>query len=1197
MHQMRWLMPLFLAALFTFAAVTFAQPPPPPAELCVLQGTVKFNDGTPFTGVSVTVRVDGKNIQPNPMTDDDGTYTTAVPAGQATVNVVGTEKQIKLEVGKNNTVDFEIAKEGIIVVVTYTDGGVVPNVNLRAAYKLANNQQPNASSVSLGGGRYWFRNLPNDATDLSVVVSYSVGFGDTSIRQQFKLEKPQPMKEVAIKFGKPISFQVAVQDTDGKPLANATVKGTLSYTAPNFPPFFDDPARPPQPASNVRQQSLGDRRTDGNGILDLGTWMPQQYTLILRSGTMAGPGTVIELKAGEAPYKYALSLKPRDVTQTICGIDGKPLPNTEVTLSYCWLNQISYLKTTSDAKGQVVWKGVPPIDALVWGKGVALGLLPADAVNVTKPLDAPVIGNPNDYRWRSLRVKLLDVGDQPTKIVYAYSSGSSGMNNSEMQYRPDPNNPPAISTSIEFRGAAPLFSLIAMTKTIPPKVVTIPGIYIPPIDENSTGEFSISMQPGTSIKGRFVTKAGPIKGLSQFRIVPTKLASDVAGLFNADFQRRAGLMQPTLNADGTFSAALPGPGSYRLVVDLYDEAVTPLPDLLVEVPNGGKDVEIKLPDPMLQVPAGTQLNWLTTVNPANARRLVAAAHANPTPIFGPREQLLAMWFRPTPDKLVFWNGLDRQQSILTLRTAYINVLDDAGSPYPYGNSYSLLPLLPTRDGYYGGSNDMLNRASSEMYSTTLSSENRYCAAIWGGRYLLPMGQMDNRITKFTAVDIPADGPAEINITMKQSPFVRIPQRYVQVRYGRNDAEEMRKSATEYIGVYFDTTATQEPERNLYYSNLRQDGGSSVQVPLNAKTMTIHWLGVGIMRNIPLPEFKPDQQATVDLPAWEPLATVSGRILMADGKPYANRQFQAGIRSNDSSWTLRAQTDADGNFTVKGVMPGTFFVFTDSDYQGGGWTLNVPEKGLTGLTLKMAAQSIRISNIPSGDNGQAWWFPDGGQPVRLPMRYGNCSVFDLPLMSGMLWGIDGNRGEGRYMRMTLRPGEQYLNSDSNNPATGPTLGIYFPLDLEKGTPGPLTLVGLEDRANLKVRFSYMNWQASTLLNRVVGQINAVPPGKYKVVVETSTGNVEATVTITDSGGKVEMNFPPAPAAPAAPAAGADAGNGPVFAGDMPVPVEGLHVEFEEGFVQRIEMGEGFDLQQLQQVDVQQAVVVDDAFAIN
>ncbi|HOF89089.1 MAG TPA: carboxypeptidase-like regulatory domain-containing protein, partial [Armatimonadota bacterium] len=305
MRVCRWL----LGVLVLFVGLSgFAQPIPDPPEkdLCVLQGAVKFTDGTPFAGATVSVRVDGKDIMPRPVTDKDGTYTTAVPAGSATISVIGISKQAKLDVGKVNTVDFAFEKEGVVATVSYADGELVPNVNMNGRFRRENKTSASLSFVALGGGRYWFRGIPKDAQEIAILARVYVN-SEQYLLQRWNLAELQPMQAVSFVVERPAPLRVLVLDADAKPLVNATITGTISYEG-DQPPFWEDERTP---AAARRRQPLGNRQTSADGLLDLGSWAARDYELTLRAGTMAGPARAIAVKADMETVRYALDLKPR----------------------------------------------------------------------------------------------------------------------------------------------------------------------------------------------------------------------------------------------------------------------------------------------------------------------------------------------------------------------------------------------------------------------------------------------------------------------------------------------------------------------------------------------------------------------------------------------------------------------------------------------------------------------------------------------------------------------------------------------------------------------------------------------------------------------------------------------------------------------------------------------------------------------
>jgi hypothetical protein len=109
---------------------------------------------------------------------------------------------------------------------------------------------------------------------------------------------------------------------------------------------------------------------------------------------------------------------------------------------------------------------------------------------------------------------------------------------------------------------------------------------------------------------------------------------------------------------------------------------------------------------------------------------------------------------------------------------------------------------------------------------------------------------------------------------------------------------------------------------------------------------------------------------------------------------------------------------------------------------------------------------------------------------------------------------------------LVQGTQSFDLRTNPATSAPSLGIYFPLNLPCGLPRSVTVIGLDDRAGFQARFLAVPWHPSVLLHKTVGQINNHPPGKYRILVDTSTGTAEATATVTEYGGKVDLAFPQA-----------------------------------------------------------------------
>lgn len=1106
-------------------------------EFGFIQGVVKFTDGSPVPNTPVTVTVNGKALPPQITTDATGTFNQMVPAGTATVTVEGVTKTVQVVAGEQKTLAIEVKQTGVIIAVSYADKSAADSVTLAAAYKSPAGNKQDLQAAKLTPGHFLFRDVPATATELSVIAREYNSTGNVAKRQQWTFTKAEELRQLTMTLDKPVKVSLLVLDADEAPIANTRINGTMTYKVLQVP-FWDTGGNPRGDYSN--QMNLSGRTTDATGTIDLGTWAPISCEITLRTDKQAGGTTKFDIKSDGTPQqlKYVLNLKPRTVTQTVFNADGTPAPNTPVNISYCWMSNIVLAQTTTDAKGKAIWKDLPPVRAIVWGDGVPAGVIPADAQTITTPLPVPVADNNRNFQFQ---VQITNPGATAMRASYISHTGNNngGGNSGEASFDPTDDN-----KASEFRlgtfwvSGGSSFTLVAVVTGAQPRIATLDNIYLPYVDgDNQQNILSLELRPATVLRGKLLTKNGPLNGLNQLKIIPISQTGMPSITVSPSEQRRLSVLTPALQPDGSFSAILPGAGQYQLVVDLYDESTNPPADMLIDVPASGKDVTITLPEPFLKVPPGTQVNWVTRQAPAAPRTLVAAAYGSPMPILGPSDQILALWFRPSPDKLVIWNGLTHSQQVLTLRAAVVSVVNT--TDHRSLNTLYLLPLLPNGNSYW--STDNVPRAASETQTTPLT-EQGICPAIWASKYLVPTA-LAGMATRYTPIEIPADGPRDIAMTVDTNASLPFNHHSIRLKLLQGDIEQLRKGGTDRILTTCDTALLVNTDRYLNAWGL--NGNQNYEVPLDAKTITLAWPGVGVAQDIPIPD---GENPTVAIPVWNPGASIAGKILLANGAPYANKPVT--VRNSgvtDSSAALRLTTDAQGGFTAKGLLPGMVTVFIENNYDQenayGGWVVDVPKDGVKNLTLHIAAAPVRLNF--NGSANIAWWFPDKGQPQLLPVLYSSCAAHDVASGSGWLWWADGSRGTAQYTRFNLTAGQQYLQYDQNT-NSGPSLGLYFPLDLIKGMPGAVTLLGLDDRAKLQVRFSQMDWKPSTILNKVVAQINAVPPGKYRVLVETLSGTAETTVTITNNGGIAEFDYPAAPAVPAAPATAIAPANQPAAA---------------------------------------------------
>jgi hypothetical protein len=189
----------------------------------------------------------------------------------------------------------------------------------------------------------------------------------------------------------------------------------------------------------------------------------------------------------------------------------------------------------------------------------------------------------------------------------------------------------------------------------------------------------------------------------------------------------------------------------------------------------------------------------------------------------------------------------------------------------------------------------------------------------------------------------------------------------------------------------------------------------------------------------------------------------------------------------------------------------------------GWAPDVPAGGLTDVTLRMAETPsvITISGVTQ-EGSMVWWLADGERPVLVPYvaAGGSFAGHALTRKPGWFWAGNSTLGACWAGRIPLGAGPNVLTCIG----PCPTLGIAFPFDINAGLPGAVTLIGKGAREGFRATLTAIRWQPSPQLGLVVCQVDAVPPGEYRVEVVTRKGTVTATATVTERGGFVALSFP-------------------------------------------------------------------------
>lgn len=1139
-----------LCVLFALFAVL---PALADVEYGLIQGTVKYDDGLMCGRATLTAKAANKTF---PFaTEPDGTFSGIVPVGNVTFTVNGTSTRAQILPGQVNKVVLTAKRPGWIVKIVSPDGAPAEMAWVNAAYKApaapakkgtrpANGNRGGIGGMRLTTGRYWFPQIPANATAFAIIGAQGQGSATTYYRTQWQFTTPASKRTLSMTVKRSAQLWLSITEETDKPLPGVSVHGSLAFQVSVRPrDYWSTTALPVQSA----RQNITGGKTDARGAINLGCWPVGKYAVSLVAGDHAGRPLSVEIKPdGTVTQKtYRASLRPRSVTQTVFTTAGAPAAHATVYASFYWGSAACLRTAQADAQGQVVWSDLPPVRTITWGETIRPGVIPCEGDAFPAPLPAPTAQG-----WTTLCFKVINPGGGNARTIASIQGERirDGMSNFDEMEGQQARREEVTEWKTRVICGTP-FTLRWLTISSTTQCSYLPGVYAPYVDTDQPVDYPLELQEGAEIHGRFVDQNGTkIAGVSRLRVTLLKPANAAFSTelftaspgddYNGDWltELLPALQTPKELADGSFTMQTLVPGTYRVLVDLYDASSPTPPGCVLDVKPGKNDFTITLPEPLFTVPAGTNVQWLTHTAPALSQELRVAAHALTMPVYGPRESLLACWYQASPNKLEIWDWADgsKRQRTLSLRASYFTVpgmTEDLSMPRDI--SYSLYPMLPTLSRQdqryvedYDGQARRLHPAITATESSSAVLRSPFTAQrfdLWSGAYLLDTGK---GLAKF---DVPEGGDPQIALPLSlddvrdRAANGGEPTKSVRLMLPRIDYNAVRKTSANSGMILADVSFhNSENYSNDFWGN----PGEWVNVPAETTTITLQWLGMGVARDLKIPHAVDQQTPIVSVREWSPGLHVNGTVLRADGKPFAHGQLMAMLSGDNgnSSHSMRLKTDANGKFSMKGLLPGPLFIWNESS--SAGWSLNVPENGLDHVILRLAQEPVRVQLYNYSYSGQAvaWWLPDGGKPYLLPKRWSECGAYDVPTGSGWLWIIDNTTGRSSCTRQLLVQGRNNIVPQLTE---GPSLGIEFPLDAKMELPGMVTLIGQGERAGLTIAFPNFGWAPSALLQLVTGQIDAVPPGTYKLQVATPHGRVESLVTVTESGCSVKLTMPPAP----------------------------------------------------------------------
>jgi hypothetical protein len=823
---------------------------------------------------------------------------------------------------------------------------------------------------------------------------------------------------------------------------------------------------------------------------------------------------------------------PRQVTHRVFAPGTRtPVPEARVYASYCWETKAVLAEATADREGQVVWSSLPPVRVIVWGPKVAPGVIEPTVTDTRDPLPAPEA----DSRTVFVSISLPDL-DIPGKQIITLLTRENGK--SQLGHATDAfgslDQPKRHTISLHTPSGTPV-SVFAVANTAPCRWMRLETYYVPYLPTRLKGATCpLTWQTGITVRGRFVAPNNlAIHGFSRAIAVPVDVPS-----LPTEYQYQAYMNQPlaanmlhlSVKRGGAFTLSVPLPGTYRFLIDLFDAA---MPPLTVTVTHDAEGQVVNLPEPVITAPANAELIWYRKGAPFTPHRMrVVGRPGQIVPVFGPIDHLLVCWYYLDRETMVLWNALDLQPQ-RTLKLMRLNLQLPGNVGMAKRCLFPLMPYVPP--GYaYSHTNSFFKELGDLQLKDVGQTES--LVSVWPVTTLL--GYYDGTDHSYRLLGA---------ITARDNDTVRIPALPsfnelsfapktipVALRFATTDNDDaLRKIGAKQVLLVKHPSGDEALVSN---NSLSFTAPSWHQMRESDRMLQLNWLGVGeITYTHPL-SITPTAERTMQLPAWQPGSVISGEVQNADGTPFARGtihllqgrdRFVPSVQREAYTFggagrELELVTDDQGRFTARGCYDGLIKIIayrTGTSSPIGAWIKKIENHRAT-VQLRIPTQqgSVTFFDCDNGIHGAAWWIPDTqGYPWPLCMEINTLYENFVRRSSGYLWIFDGLIGRSYYLRSI--PGQKILPATAQ-PHAG--LALYFPLNTNF-LPGAVRL--RHYREPMEVVFPRPRWQPASLLNASVAQIDAVPPGRYRLTVDTTAGQVIEEIEVEEYGTDIFLPLPP------------------------------------------------------------------------
>jgi hypothetical protein len=1095
-----------------------------------LKGVVKTDAGIICANEKVVVTTGDQKL--NYVTDALGAFNTMIPSGDATILVMESTKTVKIIEGETTACDIIVVRPGVTLTINNLVAG---NMD----YYISGSYMLNGTAVTLNNqqrllnGKYFFQ-MPAEATTLAITATFNRGIKpiipSNSIHKVWKFETKEATRNLTLDYVKPVQIPIKVSDDIGKVIPDGTkITGRLSWNYPKNQ-VYDDWMKVDL-NDTTRRQSVSENfdtvkiitTVAGGAVLLPECMTGASYTLQLSidGGTRGNPTPIIVAENGK-PDVDAYQFTPRRVSMTVFDNAGKPAANAIVNGSYIVDGKVKLISVKSDENGIVNLSDIPPVRVTVWGDNIPVGILPANVVKVTTPLEAPQkVSSSMNLKFTVEKVSGICVYKPEVKQdfqtrMFNTTTDSPYYNNVTYGYMNSP------------------ITLYLMTDEDIPRCKVL-SLYIP---YNDSPDASIGSTGILEINDFDVAPSANINIMNSDGVTPAQfnqlsITSDV--YVKEISQSYAGLLIKVTRTDKGIVLRSALPGTYKLMIDMMSDPYNPA----AEVSLPSKDiVKVVLKNESANLPGGSIVNWVDYSNPLEIHTMTLPADAEKpeATVYYDKNKILGWWSKTAPNNLrICTNG---EVKTLLLKTFTIKHVDENGKEITNPNSAyyfsSLMPLFPQTGNYYQGQqNTSAYNIVSNSEQAVVNLTNKARVNLWMTKYLLT----SNNQKTSTMMEMTKETPGELLIKKLPTVTVNNPpmnNKFISV-LNENGRNNLFANNSDMMVIPDDDISKKKI--------IRRDNNFLINFPDTTGKITIIYPAVGIAKDVPY-KFV-DNYLHLKTTDFKPLTTVKGKLYDTKGAVVKNSQVSiafAGIPDSGCGLFITKATDAEGNFSFENIPAGTYQL-TDNgsviSYRGMGtskpcmWLIKVPEDkpefifDMKPIDSPLYIRPANFNNNSGNTVGTyAWLWQDGtDKAIQIPFSRSVSCIHDNKPKNGILLIYSAVGSLDKIPFYSRVNWDAKLDANNIMYSTNqklPIISFISPLIENTTYPTTVTITGTGPWEDVKYN-QVIQWQFYSGLNSAISRFGSMAPGDWIIKITTTAGKViEKKITVGSSDMSVRID---------------------------------------------------------------------------